>query len=880
MRKRCTLLFLLTWFGAIAVSAQQQPATASSASNHRLSVFVVEMNTMPWFGPIPWMPDSLSKPSLDCGGDIQFRPRPHTPDRYAFTCEVPDRPRLTRLFKTDWRVRKQIEELLRNQPPFELAASVGDAEIVLWLQVSRPFPSHFDEKERARLRHIKSDQTLGVFALAVPAQSYKQIGDDLPALRGVALWEGRAVAGVAEEAPLAGLAKCFQQEMLKRTSQGIKGSEITLKLDTNLVTVPVTALDREGKRVTNLTRGDFRISENDLEQEIAQFSPVEETFDIALILDASNSASSKLEEIKRAAMAFVERMRPQDRVMVVSFDYRVCVESEFTADREQIRRAINAVKTGSGFDVNVYDSVELTLTERLKKLRSRKAIVLFTEGSDDGGHFATERSLREKVAESNAPVYVILYDTYDEAARKMRARAPATPASDFQFLKETYQKTADLLLDAASLSGGRLYRADALTDLENSFSRIAEDLRNQYWLSYYPKDESRNVFNRVIQVSASRPDVTIRLAKTRPNFTLNAVTNDNAGSLIPRPGEKVSGWIVVPELRNADNSIKEAGTNIPISVIHGARPGPVLALIAGNHSHEHAPIIALQRLLRQLDPKRISGTVILVHVADLNSFNRRRIKYGAVDFNNLNRAYPGKADGTIPERAAHQITREVIERADYVIDLHSGDGGESLRPFCYWDAKNGGKEVIEQSKRLALAFGLDHLVADGERPTDLPQWMIRGTDEIKFIEQPLDPASSFYCSVAAAKRGKPAITVEAGGLGATDNESIARIERGVMNVMRHLKMIEGRPQMVEHPIFIDRNAVLRSEETGIFYPLVEKGHTVAKGTLMGYVTDFFGKRIYELRAPFAGEVLYVLGTPPVSKGEPLAMIGHVVEPER
>ncbi len=876
MHKSWTLLFLLASVCAIATTAQQPPAATSIGSNHRLSVFVVEMNTM-WFGPIPWMPDSLSKPSLDCGGGIQFRQRPHTPDRHAIICEVPDRPRLTRLFKSDYRVRKPVAELLRNQSPFELVASVDDAEIVLWLQVSRPFPSHFDEKERARLHHIKSEQTLGVFALAVPAQSYKQIGDDLLALRGVALWEGRAVAGVAEEAPLAGLVKCFQQEMLKRASQGIKRSELTLKLDTNLVTVPVTALDPEGKRVTNLTKGDFRISENGVEHEIAQFSPVEETFDIALILDASNSAMSKLEEIKRAAMAFVESMRPQDRMMIVSLDDRVCVESEFTSDREQIRRAINAVKTGSGFDTNIYDSVELTLTERLKKLRSRKAIVLFTDGSDDGGNYATEQSLRQKVAESNAPVYVVLYDTYDEAARKLKARDPATPASDFESLKETYQKVADLLLDVANLSGGKLYRADTLTDLGNSFSRIAEDLRNQYWLSYYPKDESRNVYNRIIQVSANRSDVTISLAKTRPNFAINAVTNENTGSLIVRHAEKVPGWIGVPELRNADNSIKEAGTNIPISVIHGAGPGPVLALIAGNHANEHAPILALQRLLQQLDPKRISGTVILVHVADLRSFNRRGTKYGAIDFNNLNRAYPGKADGTIPQRTAHQITKEVIERCDYLIDLHSGDGSEALRPFSYWDTKNGGKEVIEQSKQLALAFGLDHIVADGQRPTDLPQWMIRGTDEIKFIEQPLDPATSFYCSTAAAKRGKPAITVEAGGLGATDNESVARIKRGAMSVMRHLKMIEGRPQMVERPVFIDRSEVLRGDVWGIFYPLVEKDQAVAKGALMGYVTDYFGRRVVELRAPFAGKVLYIAVAPPVGRGEPLAMIGHIAE---
>jgi len=335
------------------------------------------------------------------------------------------------------------------------------------------------------------------------------------------------------------------------------------------------------------------------------------------------------------------------------------------------------------------------------------------------------------------------------------------------------------------------------------------------------------------------------IAQTRPIVTV--------GPLTVQPGAKASGMIRVP-------SGKDEATTIPISVIHGAQPGPTLALVAGNHGYEYTPIIALQRLPPRLDPKQMSGTLILVHVANMPSFLKRTIYYSPVDGKNLNRVYPGRTDGTVSERIAYQITKEVIERADYVLDIHCGDGNESLRPYSYWDIKAGGKDVVEKSKQLALAFGLDRIVMDTERPTD--------------------PANSAYCSTTATTRGKPAITIESGGLGATDDESIARIERGVMNVMRHLKMIEGQPQMVEHPMFIDRSEVLRSSETGIFYPLVEKGHTVAKGALMGYVTDFFGKRIFELRAPFAGEVLYILGTPPVSKGEPLAMIGHVAETGR
>jgi predicted deacylase len=334
-------------------------------------------------------------------------------------------------------------------------------------------------------------------------------------------------------------------------------------------------------------------------------------------------------------------------------------------------------------------------------------------------------------------------------------------------------------------------------------------------------------------------------AQQRGSFT--------AGPVTAQAGEKVAGQIQVP-------AVNDEGTMIPISVLHGKRPGPVLALIAGNHGYEYAPIIALQRLLPQLDPQTLAGTVIMVHVANMPSFLRRTIYYSPVDDKNLNRVYPGKSDGTLSERIAYQITREVIERADYVIDLHCGDGNESLRPYSYWDVNTGGPSVVERSKQLALAFGLDHIVMDRGRPAD--------------------PQASIYCSTTATTRGKPAITTESGALGQTDHASISRIEWGVMNVMRHLKMMDGPAQRVEHPLFIDRNEVLRSTVTGIFYPLVERGHTVAEGTLLGYVTDFSGKRLFELPAPFSGVVLYILGTPPVNEGEPLAMIGQISETAR
>src|SRR5262245_29531158 len=144
------------------------------------------------------------------------------------------------------------------------------------------------------------------------------------------------------------------------------------------------------------------------------------------------------------------------------------------------------------------------------------------------------------------------------------------------------------------------------------------------------------------------------------------------GPLAVQPGAKASGTIQVP-------AGKDEATTIPVSVIHGAQPGPTLALIAGNHGYEYTPIIALQRLLPGLDPKQLSGALILVHVANMPSFLKRTIYYSPVAGKNLNRVYPGKADGSDSERIAYPITREAIEPDDDVLEIHCGDANDTLR---------------------------------------------------------------------------------------------------------------------------------------------------------------------------------------------------------
>src|ERR1700691_3011809 len=202
---------------------------------------------------------------------------------------------------------------------------------------------------------------------------------------------------------------------------------------------------------------------------------------------------------------------------------------------------------------------------------------------------------------------------------------------------------------------------------------------------------------------------------------------------------------------------QDAGTQIPVTTIQGALPGPTLGLIAGNHGYEYPPILALQRLRAEIDAAALSGTVILVHVANMPSFLGRTIYFSPVDGKNLNRVYPGRADGTVSERIAYAITTEIIGPADYLLDLHCGDGNESLRPYVY-QTVTGDDAFDSRIAELVANFGFDHIVIDKNRPKDAAQ--------------------SMYCSNTAITRGKPAMTVECGFLGRTSEKSTRAIVKG------------------------------------------------------------------------------------------------------
>jgi predicted deacylase len=327
----------------------------------------------------------------------------------------------------------------------------------------------------------------------------------------------------------------------------------------------------------------------------------------------------------------------------------------------------------------------------------------------------------------------------------------------------------------------------------------------------------------------------------------HAQSSFTVGTASAAPGQKATGYLEVP-------AGIDAGTNIPVVVVNGAKPGKILALVSGAHGTEYTSIIAIEKLINALDPAQISGIVILVPLVNISSFEQKVPHINPIDNKSMNRFYPGKPDGTQTERASFLITKQIADRCDYLIDYHGGDLDESLRPYAYW-GPTGREEQDRISKQMVLAFGLDHIIIWRERPTD--------------------PAATRYLDNTASVHGKPSIVVEAGHAGTVETDDIALLVNGTLSTMRGLKMLPGDPHLIENPVWLEKIVDVTGEQLSIFYPLVKRGTYVEAGMRLGTVTDFFGKVIAEPRAPVAGVILHVNALPTLKKGDNIANIGVV-----
>lgn len=304
-----------------------------------------------------------------------------------------------------------------------------------------------------------------------------------------------------------------------------------IKVDTNLVTIPVKVSDRSGRFIAGLKKEDFKVLEDDVEQEIAYFSNVEEPFTVALVLDMSPSSTFKINEIQAAANAFVAQLRPKDRVMIVSFDAEYRVLAEPTNDRKILQSAIRQTKIESG--TSLYETIDFVVNQRLKKIEGRKAIVLFSDGVDTTSIKADSFSNLSDVYELDVLIYPIEYNTYyDVQAMKNKpvittpnkSPIPSSTKNPLPFplpipigrtsggqgtTAEDYRKAHEYLDELANRTSGRLYRADNTSNLALAFSNIANELRQTYSLGFYPREEKKEKKRR-LKVRVSQKGVVVR----------------------------------------------------------------------------------------------------------------------------------------------------------------------------------------------------------------------------------------------------------------------------------------------------------------------------------------------------------------------------------
>ncbi len=323
-----------------------------------------------------------------------------------------------------------------------------------------------------------------------------------------------------------------------------------IKVDTGIVSIPVKVLDRSGRFIGSLTKENFTVTEDNVPQEIAYFSNEQQPFTVALVLDMSFSAKFKAEEIQAAAFDFIKQLRPNDKVMIISFDAEIYMQCEATNDRKVIESAIRNTKISYG--TSLYDAMDKVINEKLKKITGRKAIVLFSDGVDTSSRKSSDFTNLSDALELDSLIYPIEYDTYNEVQAMVNKpviqqptiSSPLPPKNKnplpFPLPGSTngggvgsvgtmdtkgttaaeYQKADEYLNELANRTGGRLYKASTLTNLSDAFSRIASELREYYSIGYYPKDEANIGKKHKIKVRVNRDGV---IVKARESYALGKI---------------------------------------------------------------------------------------------------------------------------------------------------------------------------------------------------------------------------------------------------------------------------------------------------------------------------------------------------------------------
>ena len=310
------------------------------------------------------------------------------------------------------------------------------------------------------------------------------------------------------------------------------------------------------------------------------------------------------------------------------------------------------------------------------------------------------------------------------------------------------------------------------------------------------------------------------------------------GDIKSVPGQSVHGRFKVAE--RAASEIE-----LPVTIVQGKKEGPTLVIIAGEHGCEYAGIVAAVKIAHDLKASEISGTVIVVPLANPVAFDTRYLFVNPIDQVNPYGAYPGQPGATVTFQVAYKILHEIAAKGDAVVHLHGADYNEALVPFNYVP-HTGKREVDEKSSQLASCFPVKyHLRAlPASQSTSVP------------------PVGTTYAVTAdgtlyweSAKMGIPATMVEAGKEGKIEDETIAIHYDGLINVMKHLGILPGKASYQKGVRTLKNPVLVANKAAGLFIPLVNYGDAVKKGQLLGEIWNFQGQVQEKIVSPINGMIV-------------------------
>ena len=313
----------------------------------------------------------------------------------------------------------------------------------------------------------------------------------------------------------------------------------------------------------------------------------------------------------------------------------------------------------------------------------------------------------------------------------------------------------------------------------------------------------------------------------------------NIGGLCAAPGQRVHGFI----------SIGDGEFSLPATIIRGEKPGKTALITAGIHAGEYVGIQSAIELGRDLKIEKMTGTVIIVKVVGRDEFENRHGSLCRETGENLNRVFPGKKDGTKYEKLAYAVVNELQKKADYYIDLHSGDDYEKLTPYVYYAGK-ADPEVTKISRQMA-------------EQVDVP-YMVKS-----------EVASGGSYNYAASC-GIPSVLLERGGMGDWDTEEVRSMKRDVRSILRFLGIYDGHASLRKYyPLNVTQVQYQSASYTGMWYPQKKAGDLFTEGEILGYVKDYEDNILENSVAYGDGVILYQAGSLQVLKDGPMVAYGRI-----